>query len=75
MSLEDYLTVRTASGAECIACDKPTRKGETVLAFGYTLKMGFLQNRFDWELHVNCADDLRILVERRIEQARVGEKK
>ena len=57
---ESLISKRPSTGATCTICDKPTEKGEEVLAIAVKVPIGILGMNVDVsiEAHGECAGDM-----------------
>lgn len=69
----DSVRVEVGKGDRCFVCEEPTPTGKRVLSVSFDVPIFLATIKVKRDMHVECAKDLRALLDLKIKQATVGE--
>ncbi len=72
MSAEKSVTLGISEGAECIICEKDIQTGDRIIEVNVKIPMIITSISKRVEVHMDCAKDLRDLIDKRLKEAKSG---
>lgn len=72
MSAEKFVTLGISEGNDCLVCEHPIQIGARIVEVNVKIPIMFTSVSKRAEIHLDCAKDLRDLIDKRLKEAKSG---